>query len=207
MNEQKNGSTDLNQNDLDLDKFNAGDGQPENFAKKTGLLIFEIVKVVLISLAIIIPIRLFLVQPFYVEGASMEPNFHDSEYLVINEISYRFQKPVRGEVVIFKSPADSRVYFIKRVIGLPGEKIELSEGRVYINGKELKEDYIAHFSSEDDAKVTLGPNEYYVLGDNRTNSHDSRRFGPIDKGRIIGKVWFRGWPLDRIGTFNIPSYQ
>ncbi|PWB38520.1 MAG: signal peptidase I [Parcubacteria group bacterium] len=196
----------MSDKDLDLDKFDAGQVASDNWAKKLGLLVFEVVKVVLISLAIIVPIRLFLVQPFYVEGASMEPNFHDKEYLIINEISYRFDQPQRGEVVIFKSPADDRVYYIKRIIGLPGEEVEVRSGHIYVNGQELKETYVAKFSNDNIAAITLKASEYYVLGDNRTNSHDSRKFGAINKDRIIGKVWFRGWPADRISTFNLPSY-
>lgn len=200
---QKSG---LDDQDLDLEKFDAGQTASDNWAKKFGLLVFEVIKVVLISLAIIVPIRLFLVQPFYVEGASMEPNFYDKEYLIINEISYRFDSPQRGEVVIFKSPADDRVYYIKRVIALPGEAVEVRSGHIYINNQELKESYIGKFSNDNQAPVTLGDNQYYLLGDNRTNSHDSRKFGPIDRDRLIGKVWLRGWPVDRINTFNLPMY-
>lgn len=192
--------------DLDLDRFDEGRPPSENWAKKLGLLVFEVVKVVLISLAIIVPVRLFLVQPFYVEGASMEPNFFDKEYLIINEISYRFEEPQRGEVVIFKSPSDRRVYFIKRIIGLPGEKVEIQSGQVYINGQKLEEDYIANFSADDLAALALGPDEFFVLGDNRNNSHDSRRFGAVPRKDVVGKVWFRGWPLDRLNTFNLPNY-
>ena len=192
--------------DLDLDRFDAGRLPSENWFKKIGLLVFEVVKVVLISLAIIVPVRLFLIQPFYVEGASMEPNFFDKEYLIINEISYRFEEPQRGEVIIFKSPSDRRVYFIKRVIGLPGEKVEIQAGQIYIDGKKLEEEYIANSSSEDIEAITVGPDEFFVLGDNRNNSHDSRRFGPVPSTDIVGKVWFRGWPLDRLNTFNLPNY-
>lgn len=206
MDEFKKEKLKPDQNDLDLEKFNEGQTVSDSWAKKVGLLVFEVVKIVLISLAIIVPVRLFLVQPFYVEGASMEPNFYNKDYLVINEISYRFANPQRGDVVVFKSPDDGRVYFIKRVIGLPGEDLEIRAGHVFINSKELKETYIARFSSDEYAKITLKDNQYFVLGDNRTNSHDSRRFGAIGKERIIGKAWFRGWPIDRLNTFNLPIY-
>ena len=124
----------------DLDMSNFSEDYEETgiavWAKKFGLLVFEVVKVVLISLAIILPIRLFLVQPFYVEGASMEPNFYDKEYLIIDEISYRFNEPQRGEVVIFKNPKNTKIYFIKRVIGLPGETVEVIDGKIKINDKD-----------------------------------------------------------------------
>lgn len=185
-------------------------GEEENAllqgAKRLGLFIFEIVKVVLISLAIILPIRYFLVQPFIVQGASMEPNFHDREYLIINEVEYRLGKPERGEVAILKDPRDAKTYLIKRVIGLPSEKVEIKNGRVFINDQELNETYIADFGNETFDAVTLGDKEYYVLGDNRTNSFDSRRFGPINEQDMIGKVWVRGWPLNKLNTFNLPKY-
>ncbi len=178
-----------------------------SFAKKVGLFIFEIVKVVLISLAIILPIRYFLVQPFYVEGASMEPNFYDKEYLIIDEISYRFENPQRGEVIILKNPNDRHFYFIKRVVGLPGEKIAVLNGRVFINDKQLEESYIKNFSHDDYGPTTLADDEYFVMGDNRNNSSDSRYFGPLNRKDVIGRVWVRGWPLNRFNTFNPPTYQ
>lgn len=175
-------------------------------AKKLGLFIFEGVKVVLISLAIILPIRYFLVQPFIVQGASMEPNFHDREYLVINEIEYRLGNPERGEVIILKDPLNPQIYFIKRVIGLPGETVDIKKGRVFINDQELSEIYIEDFGLDTFDTVKLGNDEYYVMGDNRTNSFDSRRFGPVTRKSIIGRVWFRAWPWDKISTFNLPKY-
>src|SRR3989339_174157 len=96
------------------------------------IFVFEVIKVVLISLAIIIPVRYFLIQPFYVKGASMEPNFFDHEYLIINEIGYRLAKPQRGDIVVFRYPKDPRQYFIKRVIGLPGETMRIKDGKVFV---------------------------------------------------------------------------
>lgn len=196
-----------NEANLNLDQLSENDDtETVSFAKKVGLFIFEVVKVVLISLAIILPIRYFLVQPFYVEGASMEPNFHDKEYLIINEISYRFEKPQRGEVVILKNPEDERFYFIKRVVGLPGEKVAVLNGRVFINDKQIEESYIKNFSSDDYGPITLASDEYFVMGDNRNNSSDSRYFGALKRQNIIGRVWVRAWPLDKFNTFNAPSY-
>jgi signal peptidase I len=186
---------------------NEDDPSTVSFAKKIGLFIFEIIKVVIISLIIILPIRYYLIQPFYVEGASMEPNFYDKEYLVIDEISYRFNNPQRGEVIILKNPNDRHFYFIKRVIGLPGEKIAVLNGRVFINDKQLEENYIKSFSHDDYGPTTLADDEYFVMGDNRNNSSDSRYFGPLNRQDIIGRVWVRGWPLNRFNTFNPPTYQ
>ena len=183
--------------------------------QSVGEFILEVVKVVVISLAIIIPVRYFLIQPFYVKGASMEPNFYDHEYLIIDEISYRFKDPVRGDIVVFRYPKDQRQYFIKRIIGLPGEKIEIRDGRVYVynqgypHGQLVNETmYLgADITTSGDDIFSLGDNEYFVLGDNRSSSLDSRNFGPISRHLIIGRTWFRGWPLDKIDWFNAPGYN
>src|SRR3990167_8231564 len=178
--------------------------------------IFELIKVVIISLAIIIPIRYYLIQPFYVKGASMEPNFYDKEYLIIDEISYRFNEIKRGDIVVFRYPKNLEEYFIKRVIGLPGEKIQIKDGNVYIyneehnQGLKLAEAYLplgdrTYGLNED--LITLSGSEYYVLGDNRNSSKDSRSFGPVDKKLITGRVLFRGWPFNRIDVFSAPSYS
>lgn len=175
--------------------------------------LFELVQIAAISLAIIIPIRYFLVQPFYVKGASMEPNFFDHEYLIIDEISYRLREPVRGDIMIFRYPSDPRQFFIKRLIGLPGETVEIIDGQIKIynsehpNGFVLAEDeYLDQPFSATARTVTLKDNEYYVLGDNRVSSLDSRYFGPIKGDRVIGRVWIRGWPLDRWKVFEAPAY-
>ncbi|KKW32590.1 MAG: Signal peptidase I [Candidatus Uhrbacteria bacterium GW2011_GWA2_52_8d] len=174
--------------------------------------LLEVIQIVLISSAIIIPIRYFLIQPFYVKGASMEPNFYDHEYLIIDELTYRFRDPFRGEIVVFKYPRDPSQYFIKRVIGLPGETVEVTGGNVIIyntehpNGVVVEEEYLDE-STTGKVRVTLGENEYYVFGDNRDSSLDSRSFGPITRDDVIGRVWVRGLPVSRIGTFDLPTYN
>ena len=175
----------------------------------------EIVKIVVISAAIVIPIRLFIVCPFYVQGASMEPNFYDREYLLVDEISYRFREPERGEVVVFRYPEDPREYFIKRIIGLPGETLKIDNGGVYLLDKstnswtKLAESYLVSDSDTlafEAQQVTLGPDEFFVLGDNREHSRDSRYFGPLNRRYLIGRVMFRGLPLKRMQFFKAPSY-
>jgi signal peptidase I len=171
----------------------------------------ELIRVVLISLAIVLPVRYFLIQPFYVKGASMEPNFYDHEYLIIDEISYRFTEPRRGEVIVFRYPLEPRQFFIKRIIGLPGETVEIKNGKVYIeNGQGekilLEEPYIS-VPTPGETKVKLDNDEYFVLGDNRLSSLDSRHFGPVPRSFIIGRVWLRGWPLNRFGQFLAPVYN
>jgi signal peptidase I len=183
---------------------------------KTFLLFFwEVIKVALLSLAIILPIRYFLVQPFYVKGASMEPTFLDHDYLLIDEISYRWREPHRGEVIVFRYPRDPKQYFIKRVVGLPGDRVVVRDGEVWLgeNGAELKlykESYLGEWvrtqsQTPSYLDVVLTPQQYYVMGDNRSASMDSRSFGPIEKREIIGRIWIRGWPFDRWTVFNTNS--
>lgn len=178
--------------------------------------IFELLKVVAISIVIIIPIRYFLIQPFYVKGASMEPNFHDHEYLIVDEISYRFEEPKRGDVIVFRYPRDPREYYIKRVIGLPGEKIQVKGGDILIynennpDGFKLEEKYLPKdletYGTTEEI-ISVQPGEYYVFGDNRPTSKDSRNFGPVKKSFVIGKVLLRGWPFDRAGFIDGVQYQ
>lgn len=179
--------------------------------RKFFLFIWEIVKVVSISLAIILPVRYYLIQPFYVKGASMEPNFHDHEYLIIDEISYRFNEPQRGQVVVFRYPKNPQEYFIKRIIALPGEEVQIKNGEVIIyndsnpEGIVLNESYLPDDLETYDTNETIlkvGAEEYFVLGDNRPASKDSRSFGAVDKAFITGKVLFRGWPIDKITVFD-----
>ncbi|OGY41840.1 MAG: signal peptidase I [Candidatus Buchananbacteria bacterium RBG_13_36_9] len=177
----------------------------------------EIIKVVIISLAIIIPVRYFLIQPFYVKGASMEPSFHDHEYLIINEITYRINEPQRGDIIVFRYPKDPSQYFIKRIIGLPGEKIKIKDGKIFIynsqyeNGIELTEQIYLPDELETPnlgkTEYILENDQYFVLGDNREASLDSRRFGPVPRRLIIGKAWIRGWPFDKITIFKSPAYN
>ena len=178
--------------------------------------IFELIKIIVVSLVIIIPIRYFLVQPFYVKGASMEPNFYDHEYLIIDEISYRFKEPSRGDIIVFRYPKNPQEYFIKRIIGLPGEKIQVKDGQIHIsnNGNPdsfvLDESYLTNgtktYSLTEDI-VSLGEKEYFVLGDNRNSSKDSRSFGSVNRSFVTGKVVLRGWPFSRISLFKLPAYQ
>ncbi len=174
--------------------------------------ILEFIKIVIISLLIILPIRYFIIQPFYVKGASMEPTFHDHEYLIIDEISYRFNDPKRGEVIVFRYPDNPQEYFIKRVIGLPGEKVEIINGDIFIYNRDNPEgfkldeglylaDNIKTYNTNEEP-VELESGEYFVLGDNRYASKDSRTFGVLNKSFITGRVFLRGWPFNRFTVFK-----
>jgi signal peptidase I len=186
---------------------------PQTTKSKAIALVLEMVQVLAISLVIIIPVRWLLIQPFYVQGASMEPNFFDHEYLIIDELSYRFREPQRGEVVVFHYPNDTKQFFIKRVIGLPGETVEIAEGKVKIyntqhpNGIVIDETtYLDQDFTAASQTVTLKAGEYYVLGDNRSSSLDSRFFGPVNNKYIVGRVWVRGYPIDRWKHFDTHDY-
>jgi signal peptidase I len=177
------------------------------------IFIWETFKVIVISLAIILPIRYYLVQPFFVKGASMESSFEDGDYLLIDELSYRFREPRRGDVVVFRYPQDKSQYFIKRIIGLPGEKLEIKNNVVrvfsdqYEDGKILNESYLSTQQvTFGDMTVNLGNNEFFVMGDNRLQSSDSRRWGPVDDNLITGRVLLRAWPFPKFTLIPEPQY-
>ena len=172
------------------------------------LFVWEILKIVIIALVIVIPIRYFLFQPFIVKGQSMEPNFEDSNYLIVDELSYRFRDPQRGEVVVFRYPRNVSQRFIKRIIGLPGEKIEIEAGVVMVNGKILDESeyFPSGVQTLGNIQISLDENEYFVLGDNRISSFDSRQWGTLPRKNIIGRVYFRAWPITDLTKFEVPSY-
>jgi signal peptidase I len=175
--------------------------------------VFEIAKIVLIALAIVIPVRYFLFQPFFVDGVSMDPNYGHGDYLIVDEISYRLREPERGEVIVFRSPLDPSQRYIKRIIGLPGETIEVKDGLVYVidtNGRRLLDEseyFEEPVYTGTDVNLLLGTDEYFVLGDNRPMSYDSRRWGVLPKANIIGKTWVRLLPINSLSKFSTPQYN
>ncbi|MCX6757590.1 MAG: signal peptidase I [Candidatus Nomurabacteria bacterium] len=168
---------------------------------------WELVKFAIIAIIIVIPIRVFIAQPFIVSGSSMIPTFQDRQYLIIDEISYRFSDPKRGDVIVFHYPNDPSKFFIKRIIGLPNEKIELTKGEVTIinndrpEGFKLDQSFIENHSYETDAPYQLKDKEYFVMGDNRSGSYDSRAWGAVPQKLITGRVLLRLLPLNKISTF------
>lgn len=190
-----------------------------------GNFLLEIIKVFVLAVVIIVPIRFFLLQPFFVKGASMEPNFMDGQYLIVNELGYKktelkignttlfdvepFKELQRGDIVVFRYPLDPSQFFIKRVIGLPGEKIKIQNGQVTIFNQDNPSGFIldesAYLSSDvytsGDLAVQLGNNEYFMMGDNRTQSHDSRAFGAVNKGLVVGKVLLRAFPFNEVKIY------
>ena len=179
---------------------------PKTEEISTGSFVMEIIKFTIISILIVLPIRFFVAQPFIVRGESMYPTYSDGQYLIVDEITYRKEQPARGDVIVFKYPKDMSKYFIKRIIGLPGEKVTITNGIVtvfseeYPKGKLLDEPYIKDLSF-DTFSETLGPDDYFVMGDNRSNSLDSRIWGPLPKKDIVGRVLVRLFPFQNAGIF------
>ncbi len=173
-------------------------------------LIWEIAEVVIIALVAVFIIRNFLVQPFLVNGASMEPNFHNGDYIIIDEISYHLRDPQRGEVVVFHYPNNESAYFIKRVIGLPGERLLIKDGKIRVFNKEFPDGFLAdekylpsYIQTIGEKEAVLKNTEYFVMGDNRSFSFDSRSWGPLQKAEIVGVVRLRLWPLNQVMAFGI----
>lgn len=190
-----------------------------------GSFILEIIKIILLAFIIIVPVRVFLFQPFFVQGSSMEPNFENNQYLIVNEFGFKettvnfsshtllqvnsFRKIKRQKVVVFRYPLDPRKFFIKRIIGLPGEKIQIANGKVTIFNSAHPDGFIldekaylpTSLKTVGDLTITLKNNQYFVMGDNRMFSSDSRSWGPVPKSDIIGEVVLRAWPLDKFSIY------
>jgi signal peptidase I len=174
--------------------------------KKEHFLV-ELMRFAIIAMIIVFPIRLFIAQPFIVAGASMEPTFQNGQYLIVDEISYRLDNPERGDVIIFRYPRDPSKFFIKRIIALPDERINIEGKKITIynkahtDGLMLSESYVARVDKDAFVDETLGADEYFVLGDNRDASSDSRVWGVLKRDLIIGRAFLRLLPLTKVGVF------
>lgn len=173
----------------------------------------DFLETIVVALSIFVVVYLFMAQPHEVKGSSMEPNFHNNEYILTDKISYRFKTPNRGDVIIFKAPTNPELDYIKRVIGLPSEKVKIEKGKVYVNDLPLNEEYLdspttlfPSSTMKEGVDITISVGEYFVLGDNRGHSSDSREFGPISSDLIIGRAFIRYWPLTAVGTFSQMTY-
>ncbi len=184
-----------------------------SFFHRLGDIFLDVIETVVIALAIFVIIYLFLFQPHQVRGNSMYPNFHDADYLLTDKITYRLSTPKRDDVVIFVAPKNEEYDYIKRVIALPGEKVSLTENdQVLVNNQILIEPYLPEGTQtyggaflETGETVTVPEDQYFVLGDNRSHSSDSRDWGFVPKENIIGKAWLRYWPLNRAGSVTYKS--
>ena len=169
----------------------------------------DIIETIVVAAAIFVVVYLFLLQPHQVRGASMEPNLSDGQYILTDKISYRFEKPRRGDIIVFKAPVDPNFDYIKRIIGLPGESIQIKDGKIIIKntthpkGFVLEEPYKINGSDqpgtllEDNREFKISEDNYFVLGDNRNQSFDSREWGELSRKNIIGKTWLRYWPISK----------
>ena len=186
--------------------------------KAIGSFFLDIIETVVVALSIFLIVYLFVMQPHQVNGKSMYPNFDDGEYLLTDKISYKMGEPTRGDVVVFKAPEASQCPegtgcdFIKRIIGLPGETVQVSNNQLYINGRVLTESYLSPeiitqagaYTANGTVNVPEGT--YFVVGDNRSHSSDSRTWGPVPADKIVGKVFFRYWPPNKVGTLPNVNY-
>ncbi len=186
---------------------------PEMNNQTVGAFLWDLARVVLIAFVVMVGFRYFIAEPFIVSGSSMVPNFQNKEYLVVNKVGNYFGEYERGDVIVFRYPKDNRQFFIKRIVALPGEKVKIEDGKVKIfnqqnpNGAFLQESYLPSqdmtFGQTD--LVTLGTDEFYVMGDNRLASSDSRVWGILPRHDIIGEAWLRVFPLNSFGTLNFPN--
>lgn len=180
---------------------------PES-GERTGSMVVEILKYTIIALLIVAPFRIYVAQPFIVSGESMNDTFIPGEYLIVDQLTYRFEEPVRGDVVIFKYPLDKSIYFVKRVVGLPGETVHIERGVVTIQQASssapvrIEEPYVSSLpATTASLTITLEGDEYLVLGDNRAESSDSRVWGPLQRKFIVGRAFARVFPLTRAEIF------
>ncbi|MEA1909697.1 MAG: signal peptidase I [Patescibacteria group bacterium] len=180
----------------------------------TVVFIYDVFKTVSTVLGVAFLIRFFLIQPFYVSGQSMEPNYHDNEYIIVDQISYRFKQPSRGDVIVFKYPLNKTQSFIKRIIALPGERITVYEGEVKIYNAEnpagfrLNENYLPpSLYTSGTVDTQLREDEFFAMGDNRPYSSDSRQWGILPRNLVVGRVWVILYPFERFQTIPTPSYN
>ncbi|MFC1598801.1 signal peptidase I [Patescibacteria group bacterium] len=183
------------------------------FIKNLGIYIVRAIFAFILTLLIVLPIRMYVIEPFYVKGNAMNPGIGNKDYLLFQKFDKRIK---RGDIIVYKNPNDKDQFFIQRIIGLPNEKIEIKNNKIKIfndknpNGKDVDEkDYLpdnAETPHAGQAGFVIGENEYFVLADNRKEGLDSRSLGPIPKNLIVGKIWLRGWPLENFKVFATPNY-
>lgn len=169
----------------------------------------ELLKFALIAVVIVLPLRLFVAQPFIVSGISMVPTFQNSQYLIIDELTYHFHEPKRGDVIVFRYPRDPSQFFIKRVIGLPGEVVHIQGNTITVTKSDgslvtLDESYVVNHGNGSDASYTVPKEEYFVMGDNRPESSDSRVWGMLPREEIVGRAFLRLLPIQTAAVF--PGY-
>ena len=182
--------------------------------KRIVAAIFDFLQGIVVVLALLVMVYLFIMSPQEINGASMEPNFHNGEFILTNKVLYKFRQPKRGDVVIFKSPRNKEIDYIKRIIGLPGDTVELKDNAFYVNDQKVEEPYLepgvtifgGSYLQEGQA-ISVPSGTYFVSGDNRPHSYDSREFGPIALEDFIGVAILRYWPFSQMGLIPHPTYD
>jgi signal peptidase I len=182
---------------------NVAVSKPETSGRSAGL-VSAWVRDLIVSLGISAFIIVFLYQPVKVEGTSMMPSLDDQERIFINKFVYRLEPIQRGDIVVFRYPRDPAKSFIKRVIGVAGDRVRIEDGRVYLNGEMLAEDYVprAYEDERSYPEIVVPADFYFVLGDHRSLSNDSRDFGPVESSYIYGKAVFGYWPVEKVGRLR-----
>ncbi|MDR3548846.1 MAG: signal peptidase I [Candidatus Pacebacteria bacterium] len=172
----------------------------------------EVIIFIVLAVVIVLPIRLFIAQPFVVDGESMHPTFENGDYLIIDELSYHFESPQRGDVIVFRYPGNPSIFYIKRIVGLPGETVHITNGTVMItktSGTQLTltEPYAVVDDATYNGTTILGPQQYFVMGDNRPESSDSRVWGPLPAQNIVGRVYLRLLPFNELGLMPGATHE
>ncbi|MDD5710874.1 MAG: signal peptidase I [Candidatus Colwellbacteria bacterium] len=174
--------------------------------KQFFLSLLEVFEILFIALVSIYITYAFIAQPFRVEGSSMEPNFSSGDYLIVDEISYQFKNPGRGEVIVLRNPTNNSEFFIKRIVGLPGEEVVIRGSKVYIDGDPIEEGYLPEgLALKEDYVFQLNDDQYFVMGDNRLQSYDSRSWGPLLRDGIVGVVRVRFWPVVELQNYDFQT--
>lgn len=181
--------------------------------RKVSSLILDAIEVTVIALAMFVVMYLFLFQPHQVRGNSMYPNLHDNDYLLTDKITYQLREPKRGDTIIFRAPKNEEYDYIKRIVGLPGDTVRVNDGKIYVNDELLTEDYLSSDSFtyggrfwKENQSIPVPEDQYFVLGDNRSHSSDSREWGPVPRKNIIGKAWLRYWPPEQVNILPQVDY-
>lgn len=174
--------------------------------EKSSVFLFELLKLALLAILIVLPVRLFVAQPFLVSGASMNPTFADGQYLIVDQLTYHFQEPKRNDVIIMRYPKKPSEFFIKRIVGLPDETIRIQNGVISVQKdagewQVLEQPFVKNEGNGSDMLVALGKDEYFVMGDNRPESSDSRSWGTLPRSDVIGRAFFRLLPLSELTFF------
>lgn len=204
--------TEKNKSGLGSDNASNGAAENKNSSQKQEGFMSELIKFSFWAIIIVLPIRLYVATPFIVNGESMYPTFHSRDYIIVDQVSYKIDKPQRGDVVIFKYPLDTNKDFIKRIIGLPNETIRITKNQVIITNSEhpegfvLNEPYLVSENDNADLIKKLGPEEYFVMGDNRPVSSDSRIWGTVNEKYIIGKAFVRLYPFQSLDIWPGQSH-